>query len=64
MKAACSGCAADNVPKRAALRREIECSYDLEADIYSAPHSRSGLKLLPIAAPAMMLALLAALRFR
>ena len=44
-----------------APRREAECSYDFEADIYSAPRAS---RLLPFALPALLLAMLAAFRLR
>jgi hypothetical protein len=47
-----------------APRREAECSYDFEAEIYSAPRAGSGLKLLPAVVPALLLAVLAAFRLR
>lgn len=42
--------------------REAECSYDFEADIYSAP--RRAPNLLPAVLPALFLALLAMFRLR
>lgn len=45
--------------------REAECSYDLEADIYSVPRAaETGFKVVPMALPALLLAVLAVFRLR
>lgn len=47
-----------------APNREAECSYDFEADIYSAPRGESVPKLLPAVLPALLVAVFAVFRLR